>query len=249
MNTCFVGIDAGSLRTPAYVAWLTGHEFTLDMYQPAEDAPLPRTPAGFPAPAVFAVDAPQGLPRPGAPTRRADRPADTPTRKLPHARAELEQWQLYGGLIRVGVMMFWAAHVRGLARLYGLEGAGGRTLSLGPETPVWAEPYPRYVLKQLWPELKKSIPSKKNTPLAYVDAVWGRLRAAGYACPGVVRPTVDQVDAMLCALAAKACEGGRAAGEVGCSPVVDEGEQLFREGWIVSPTATHPTGDASLFAS
>ncbi len=59
MNTRFVGIDAGCLHTPAYVAWLSGQEFTLDTYQPAEDTPPPRTPAGLPAPAIFAVDAPR----------------------------------------------------------------------------------------------------------------------------------------------------------------------------------------------
>ena len=244
MNKCFVGIDAGSLHTPAYVAWLNGQEFTLDMYQPTEDTPLPRTPAGLPAPAVFAVDAPQGLPCPGARVREADRKAGTPTNKLPSTRAELEQWKLYGGLIRVGVMMFWAAQVRGLAKLYGLENTGGRPLAVGPETPVLAETYPRYVLHRLWPNLHP--PSKRKAPLAYVDAVWRRLRATGYACRSVVQPTVDQVDAMLCALAAKACEGGRAAVEVGCPPMIDEGERLFREGWIVSPAAPTAAGGAWL---
>ena len=52
-----------------------------------------------------------------------------------------------------------------------------------------------------------------------------------------MRPTVDQVDAMLCAIAAEACvaANGLPPGSVGQPPFVDEPAQVIREGYIVSP--------------
>jgi hypothetical protein len=223
------GIDLGSLRTPAYVAWLRERDLVLDLYIPLPDRPLPAPPPGWPAPLWIGVDGPQGLPRRGEKCRRADREARVPTQVLPRDRAELVSWRLYRGLIETGIELFWAVDERRLARVLGLDSAVDLAATI-------CETYPRHVLRRLWPDLKP-IPSKRNDPLGYLDAVWPRLRGAGYVCPSVLRPTVDQVDAMLCAVAAEACRtaGPLPAGTVGEPPFVDREARVLREGWIVAP--------------
>lgn len=219
------GIDVGSLRTLSYVAWLREGQFRLDLYVPSRGEPLPRPPKGWDEPAVIGLDAPQGLPSRGTGIRSCDRAANTPTRRLPADRGELAAWQLYRGLVEAGVEIFWSAHNCGRGHVAGLPGTG----------PVLCETYPRYVIRRLWPNL--AIPSKRNDPLTYVDAVWSRIQALGYACPSVERPAVDHVDAMLCALAAKAYldAGGPPSGTVGLPPVIDNEAEVLREGFIIAP--------------
>jgi hypothetical protein len=225
---CVAGIDIGTFSTPSYVAWLVDREFVLDLYQPTREVPLPPAPPSLPPAEWIAMDAPQGLPAAGAQRRTADRDANTPTRRLPSSREELGRWKAFGGLIVAGVEIFWGVYELGLGRVAGLP-ADGRS---GP----WVlETYPRYEIRRLWPDLR--IPSKHQAPVAYVEAVWGRLQASGYHCHGVARPTVDQVDAMLCAVTAEACaaSGDLPGGTVGTPPRIDLEERVLREGFIVSP--------------
>jgi predicted nuclease with RNAse H fold len=222
------GIDLGSFRTPSYVAWLEDGQFALDTYVASPERPLPPSPGGPGGPpSVFTgIDAPQGLPATGERSRRADREANAPTKVLPRTRAELAGWRLYRPVVEAGIEVFWSIHERELASILGLVPV------LDGEGTVF-ETYPRYVLLQLWGERP---PSKRRRPTEYVDFVWSRLRAAGYACDGpVTRP--DHVDAMLCAMAAEAClhAGGLPAGTVGAPPVVDERDRVLREGFIVAP--------------
>jgi hypothetical protein len=226
------GIDLGSLRTPSYVAWLEDERIVLDEYLATVEQPLPPSPGGWP-PAFTGIDGPQGLPRLGERSRVADLAARVPTQVLPRSRAELAGWRLYKPFVEAGLTVFWSIHQRELASILGLvpvPGAEG----------IVFETYPRYVLLQLWGVRP---PSKRREPAAYVDFVWGRLREAGYLCDDpVTRP--DHVDAMLCALAAEAClhaddlPDGLPEGTVGLAPVVDEGERVLREGFIVAPGAT-----------
>ena len=56
-------------------------------------------------------------------------------------------------------------------------------------------------------------------------------------CRSVIRPTVHQVDAMVCGLAAEVfvTRSSLPDGTVGEPPVADEGGEILREGLIVSP--------------
>ena len=199
---------------------------SFDLYIPTRECPLP-TKAGVVVAAV-AFDAPQGLPYPSNRRRQADREAKTPTRVLPATRAALAEWKLYGPLVRAGVDLFWWAHQIPQVRLWGLPTGEDPTTVIG-------ETYPRYVLQRLAP--KERIPSKRQDPLPYIDLAWAVIQAQGYRCPAMVRPTVDQVDAALCAVAAREClkTDGSPAGLVGALPVVDDAEQVIREGYIVAP--------------
>ena len=102
----FCGIDPGSLKTPAYVAWLKDRDFLLDLYVPSQEHPLPTIPTWAEGRIYIAIDAPQGLPRKGEKVRKADKDANTPTRVLPRTRSELKDWKLFKGLIEVGVRDF-----------------------------------------------------------------------------------------------------------------------------------------------
>jgi predicted nuclease with RNAse H fold len=203
------GVDVGSLTTPADVAWLDRGRFVLDRYVPSAELPLPEPPAGMPAVTWFALDAPQSLPAHGATRRAADRDARTPTSILPDRRAAVATMPVYRQVVEAGLTIFWAAHLRGL--------------------PV-VETYPRFVIRTLWPELK--IPSKRKQPKHYIAELWARIRALGYSSrpPG----THDEIDAMLCALAAEAFGAGSYL-QVGTPLVVDVDEGVLREGYIVSP--------------
>lgn len=227
VETVVCGIDAGTFASSSYVAWLRGPEFMLSRYKPSPAHPLPPTPPGWSSAKVIALDLPQGLPREGAKRRRADANAATPTSLLPANRAALRSWKLYRGLIEAGVETFWAIHTNALGNIAGLG-----TVSDGK--PLIVETYPRYVLKRCWPQFL--IPSKRKDPDEYTEQVWALLKAAGHEAktePG--RP--DHVDAMLCALAARAClaSEGLPAGTVGDPPYIDEQDGLIREGHIVAP--------------
>ena len=129
--------------------------------------------------------------------------------------------------IEAGVETYWAIHASGAGVIAGLGSASGAK-------PLIVESYPRYVLKRLWPDLR--IPSKRREPDEYTEQVWALLTEAGYVArtePG--RP--DHVDAMLCALAARACTESEElpAGTVGAAPYIDEQDGLIREGYIVAP--------------
>lgn len=222
------GIDLGSFNTLGYVAWLEEGEFLLDVYTPTLEAPLPASPGGWP-PSFVAIDAPQGLPARGERARRADLEAGTPTKVLPEDRKALEISRLYVGLVTAGVEVFWSIHERELASVLGL-------VPLPDAGTTVCETYPRYVFKQLFPGVP--IPSKRKAPFAYIETVWPRLQSLGYACPSVLRPGVDHLDAMLCALAAEACleeDGALPPGTVGVPPVVDVEGRVLREGYIVAP--------------
>ncbi len=221
------GIDLSSLGKMSCIAWLRDRQFLLDAYAPSLERPLPVTPVGWGPPMCTAIDGPQGLP--GAGTRReADAEADTPTRRLPLTREGLARFQPYGALVRAGVEIFWKIHESRVAAILGLE-------SEGIDRPTVAETYPRYVAKRLWRDMKP--PSKSQHPAEYAFAVWERLREAGYSCPSVVLPTVDQADAMLCGVAAQSCYDahGRPAGRVGKPPMIDPEEAVLREGHIAAP--------------
>lgn len=221
------GIDSGTFKTPSYVAWLRGGQFALSSFRPTAIDPLPQPPAGWSAPRVYALDLPQGLARRGEKRRTADAAAGTPTRVLPGTRAELNGWKLYKGLIEAGVESFWSIHSSGVAHVAGLRAPSS-------DQALVVETYPRYIIRRMWPDLK--IPSKRKTPEEYTRQVWTRLEAAGFT--SVHPPTQpDHVDAMLCAIAARACEesDGLPEGTVGAPPYIDLTDNLIREGYIVAP--------------
>ncbi len=220
------GVDCSTLARPNWIAWLEEGHFVLDSYLPSSQAPLPVL-AVKPGPVgCIAFDAPQGLPRAGEHIRVADKDAGTPTRSLPADRRALENWKAYRGLIEVGISVFWWTYKKKLATVAGMTGEAHDL--------VIAESYPRYVIRRLWPSM--TIPSKRRAPLEYVDAVYSGIQKLGYVCRSVIRPTVDQVDAMLCALAAGAFveAGGLPAGTVGAPPVADEEGSVLRDGYIIS---------------
>lgn len=213
--TFVCGVDVGSLKTPAYVAWLEEDVFELDAYQPTTEQPLPldrRT-------AVFALDAPQGLPLEGRSRRAADRDAKTPTSVLPTVRAEIALMRAYGPFVEAGITIFWEAQRNGLAAVPGLTGSG----------PALLETYPRFTIRRLWPDLRP-IPSKRKAPRAYVAELWARLQALGLRGPEPHRH--DQIDALLCAVAGRSWASGEAV-EVGEPPLLDG--DVLREGLIVAP--------------
>jgi NTP pyrophosphatase (non-canonical NTP hydrolase)/predicted nuclease with RNAse H fold len=221
------GIDSGTFSSNSYVAWLRGREFRLDRYRPTPAAPLPETPEGWSPARIIALDLPQGLPRQGARRREADARASTPTNALPDSRAALATWRLYKGFVEAGVETYWTIHSTAAGAIAGLEAAAA-------DRPLVVETYPRYVLKRLWPQFR--IPSKRKEPESYTESVWKLLRDQGYTANAEpTRP--DHVDAMLCALAARACVDSDElpAGTVGAPPYVDSAEKLIREGYIVAP--------------
>ena len=220
--TLVCGVDVGSLRTPAHLAWLEGDAFELGSYQPTLEHPLP----GGREPAAFALDAPQGLPVEGRSRRAADREAKTPTSVLPTSRDGVALMRAYGPFVEAGLSLFWEARRRGLAVVPGLGGSG----------PILLESYPRFVIRQLWPELRP-IPSKRKAAVDYVAELWARLRALGLA--GRRPRRHDEIDALLCALAARSWLRSEAV-EVGEPPQVDDAEGILREGFIVAPGGPAP---------
>ncbi|MCY0885805.1 MAG: DUF429 domain-containing protein [Firmicutes bacterium] len=226
MIMLWAGVDVGSLQTPAYVAWLTGSGLLcFDGYVPDVRHPLPVPPAGWARPTAVALDAPQDLPAGGRDRRAADAAAGTPTGRMPAGRLQLQQQSLYRELIAAGVDLFWAVYIRGSGRVPGLAAMAPARGSLVLET------YPRKVLRKLLPS-GIPLPSKRKQTARYIDLAWTVVRRQGCWAPGVVRPTVDQVDAALCALAARGAGSWR---WLGLPPRPDCREQGLREGYILAP--------------
>ena len=217
------GIDMGSLNTLSYVAWLKDSTFYLDLYVPSENQPLPEVPSFIQNVQYYAIDAPQGFPKHKRKRRCCDKKAQTPTKKLPQNLKEFEHWKLYKGLIEAGIKVFWWIHKSKDNFILGLTDFEG--------LPTIAETYPRKVAENL--EFGR-LPSKRKEPIRYVNHIWGKLSSQGYRCESVIRPSVDQIDAMLCAIAAKSllCKKSVFLGE---KPYIDEKEPLLREGFIVTP--------------
>jgi len=130
---------------------------------------------------------------------------------LPARRADVAAMRAYGPFVEAGLTLFWEAHNRSLPLI---------------------ETYPRFVIKTLWPELE--IPSKRREPKRYIAELWPRIRALGYESRQPA--THDEIDAILCALAAEAFVAG-AHVQVGAPAVVDEDGGVLREGYIVAPRA------------
>jgi len=216
------------LQSPNWIAWLEDDQFNLDIYVPTAEKPLPTLSVRPGEVVCIAFDAPQGLPRTGEPVRRADIEANTPTRRLPVDRTELSGWTAYKGLIEVGISVFWWVYKSQLATVAGLPPVFDKKTTI-------VETYPRYIVRRLWPGLE--IPSKKSAPMDYIDTLYSHIQKLGYVCRSVIRPSVDQIDAMLCAIAANdyAKNNGPPAGTVGDVPVPDPDANVLREGFIVSP--------------
>lgn len=226
------GIDLGTFNSPSYIAWLDRETFLLDAYMTSPAAPLPQVPDGLETITHIAVDAPQSLPRIGETKRYCDDNklgAGTPTQKLPRSRTELKLSKLYKEFIAAGIDLFWNVYKSGEGQVPGLPENDSSTMVM--------ETYPRYIIKRLYKNAV-DIPSKRKDTLRYCKFVWGFIQDFGYRCPGVLLPTADQCDAMLCAIAAQKCfqEGTyKLPGIVGLPPELDENEMLIREGFIVSP--------------
>lgn len=224
------GIDLGTLNTLSYVAWLDGDTFLLDAFITSPTTPLPQIPQGIGAITHICVDAPQGLPRIGATKRQCDDRnfgAGVPTQRLPGTRSELKKSKLYREFITAGIELFWQVYKTRQGQVPGLPGNSSEMLVM--------ETYPRYIIKRL---SKIIIPSKRKEPVRYCKFVWELVQDLGYRCPGVLLPTPDQCDSMLCAIVAQKCaEKGtyKLPGLVGLPPELDENEMLIREGFIVSP--------------
>jgi len=218
-----LGIDAGGPGKSSYLAFLQDDRITFSQCVFGEDETdlpwLRDDDMGR-----IAIDAPQGLPRAGEKRRAADAAAHTPTGRLPATRGEMARGitddgkrLVYIGLVRTGVEVFWAncRYVFGLA-----------------SQPRLVETYPRAVFRAL---ISPRPPSKRNDPYSYCDAVAELMRCLGLSCPGVEIPSVDQCDAVLCALAARAVVEGRAE-RLGRKPVIRKRDQVLREGYIVIPS-------------
>ena len=213
----------------SYIAWLKGPLFLLDLYRPTMDRLLPDSPKNVEDVQCYAIDAPQGLPKIGRKRRLCDELAQTPTRVLPQTLRELENWKLYKGLIEGGVKTFWGIYNSKTIKVFGLNDQY--------EMPVAMETYPRKVAERLG---LGRVPSKKKEPVNYMEYAWGFLKSLGYQCESVIRPALDHVDAMLCALAAQAFVDGQEHWEaLGEKPFPDEGAAILREGFIVVPRRSH----------
>jgi predicted nuclease with RNAse H fold len=226
------GIDLGGSSTASYVAWLDGTRIVFDMYRATPQSPLPPPPGDRPV-AAYAFDGPQGLPADPGDGRRAcrvaDRAAGTPTRSLPTTPAGLRDLALYGAFVRNAVALFWRLQEAGDVTVLGLE-PGPRGLD---RRPVACEAWPRLVLRRLAGEGAR-LPVKRREPEAYARAVWRLMQGQGLGAEGLLCPTVDQADAALCALAARAVTTG-AVHRLGRAPWPDTAAGFLREGFVVAP--------------
>lgn len=218
-----LGIDAGTFSSPSWLAFLRGRRFTLSIHQfTASDVSLLWLRDGEVR--YVAVDALQGLPRRGEKVRLCDKLVRAPTKKLPHTLKELNEKRFvdgrripYAGLIQLGCSLFWENR----DHLYGLPGSTGRL----------CETYPHYVFRTLGGEAPAP---KRKHPVTYVRQVYGAIKRWGYICEGVELASVDQCDAMLCALAALALSQGEGRYQrIGLPP--EEEAELIREGYVISP--------------
>jgi hypothetical protein len=199
-----LGIDAGGLGNPSWLAFLDAdHRVTLTQH-------------------VFTLDAPQGLPRASEKRRDCNATANTPTGLLPGSRAEMDAGEsadgkkfVYLGPVQTAVAVFWA----------------NRRWLLGlVQQPRLVETYPNVVFRSL---TGRHPPPKTKRPCDYCVAVAALMSRLGLSCPGVEIPSVDQCDAILCAIAAKAFIEDEAEA-LGLPPLVDEAEHVLREGFIVT---------------
>jgi predicted nuclease with RNAse H fold len=222
----YIGIDAGSFSTPSWAAVLDGDSAVLDAIQFSFQD---RSPLGTflddPNVLAVAIDAPQGLPEGLKPRRICDKAADTPTRRLPATRAEMvagcctDGTKLpYQTVLCLGVELF-LGHCD---QVLGIPDC---------DTPRLVETYPRAIYRCL---TGNAPPSKRQTPLQYMTAVYSILGEQGIRCPGVQTPSTDQADALLCALVARMFAEDKALC-VGKAPWVDHRENVLREGFIVLP--------------
>jgi hypothetical protein len=158
--------------------------------------------------------------------------AQTPTKVLPRSLKDLEHWRLYKGLIELGIKTFWYIYDSKNMRILGLDGP--------PKLPIVAETYPRKVAEVMG---LRPLPSKRKEPVRYADHIWNSLQSLGYRCESVVRPSVDQVDAMLCAIAAQALMADEEAWQaLGEKPYADKRGSVLREGFIVVPSGPRSLG-------
>ena len=226
MSVC--GIDLGSFKSPSYIAWLQDKHFLFDIYIPSKEAPLPKLNLDISYSTHFAIDGPQSLPVIENKRRECDRLANTPTSILPKNRHELSTWKMYKQLIECGIEVFWSAHKNGFASIGGTEESNS-------ELPIIIETYPRYIIKRLWD--KHTIPSKRKAPIEYVNNYISLIKSLGYSFDETKIWAPDYIDAMLCAIAAEdyLLSNGNCLGKVGIPPILDEGNQIFREGYIYSP--------------
>jgi predicted nuclease with RNAse H fold len=225
MSVC--GIDLGSFKTTSYVAWLEDRQFSFDVYIPSKDKPLPTVPFNLSTSTHFAIDGPQSLPAIESKRRECDRLANTPTRVLPKNRQELQNWKMYKELIHCGVEVFWSSYKNGFANLGGLNKEVN-------DIPIILETYPRYVIKRIWPSFM--IPSKRKTPVEYVNKLIPLIKMMDYEFDESKILSPDYIDAILCAIAAEnyLITTGNCLGRVGVDPIVDEENQILREGYIYS---------------
>nr|WP_237700076.1 DUF429 domain-containing protein [Alicyclobacillus acidocaldarius] len=227
------GMDLGGLGFLSYVAWLDTEtrKFALDHYIPrfsSSPTLLPVSPDFMPAGAkAYGFDGPQGLPQlhSGRTRRLCDEKADTPTRTMPLTLSPMYKGP-YASLIKVSIRLFSEAVSTGQARLHGYPPSSNAA------GPTIFETYPRKILKDHFG--LSSIPSKRKEPHKYVEEVWNALKERDYRCSGVIRPTVDQLDAMLCAVAAEHLLKGQFK-DLGAAPIWDPVQKIFREGYIVVP--------------
>ena len=130
-------MDAGTLTSTSYVAWLRGKEFVFGEHRLDPAAPFPEAPRGWSRPEVIAYDLPQGLPMPPARRRQADIQANTPARALPTSGAELATWKAYRGFIEAGIEIFWSIYEKGMGDIAGLSPwSGTRPVRGGDVSPV-----------------------------------------------------------------------------------------------------------------
>ncbi|MGO4275392.1 DUF429 domain-containing protein, partial [Paenibacillus sp. TAF58] len=216
--------------TLSTIAWLdvNNKEFILDCYIPSSSTPLPVFPAGGVV-KFIGFDCPQGLPTLGNLRRDCDARANTPSRNIAQTRATISAMRSYSQLVQLGVDLFWNAYSSSSASVYGLNSIQGKTEIF--------EVYPRFSIINLLKITNplKTIPSKIKNPLEYIDFVWMKINNIGYSCSSVIRPTVDQVDAMLCAITADHLLKGTANNIVGNMPILDNSDMVIREGLIISP--------------
>jgi predicted nuclease with RNAse H fold len=232
------GVDLGSSNTLSYIAWLdiNSKQIVLDCYIPDPIlAPLPASLTTGQAPILIGFDCPQSLPEPPSTVRRADKLANTPTRVLPTSLEQLtgenSKKFVYKELIKLGTTLFWNAYIQQIAAIYGLHG----NQSIMSNHITLFETYPRFIIKTLFSLKDREIPSKRKQPFLYITKIWSLITSRGYSCSSVIHPSVDQVDAVLCAIAAerlylKETNQNHIVGTP-CKP--DNHSQILREGYII----------------
>ncbi|WP_411348670.1 DUF429 domain-containing protein [Paenibacillus sp. WLX2291] len=241
------GVDtsgASGIKNYSVIAWLDSDKqtFLLDAYSPTPTTPLPSSPNNS-AIGFIGFDSPQGLSSQGKIIRDCDKNAKTSTSKIPSSRGLLSKTTLYKGLIEVGIDIFWNCHSNQIANIYGLNQS-----KFDQEKPTIFETYPRYVIRKwlsnrlnnmkFYILFKDHITHKRAYPSRYVDYVWEGLKFLGYTCPGVHRPSIDQLDAMLCAVVAQhlsTASNFQLTNSVGLKPIINNKDKVFHEGFIVCP--------------